>query len=138
MTKGSKVDKGGEPFREKVELIFHSGSVATNSIAAVLGKERRGERMPAAMSSAATADGISAGGILGYCRQSANTVRWIGRGGHLPHFSPAHSPSQYHPPPPHSMECFISSQELMSILLQIYSSSSEDNSHGHIGSIWSC
>lgn len=89
MTKGSKVDKGGEPFREKVELIFHSGSVPTNSNAAVLGKERRGERMPAAMSSAATADGISAGGILGYCRQSANTVRWIGRGGPPPPLQPS-------------------------------------------------
>lgn len=98
MTKGSKVDKGGESFRKKVELIFQSGSVPANSIAAILGKERREERMPAAMSSAATADGISAGGIPGYCRQSANTVRWIGRGGPPPPLQaqPTHLPSITH------------------------------------------
>lgn len=47
-------------------FFFHTGiAPASNSIVAILGKERHGESMPAAMSSAATADGISAGGILG-------------------------------------------------------------------------
>lgn len=89
MTKGSKVDKDWEPFRKKVELIFHSGSVPPNSMAVVLGKERCGELMPAATSSTATADGISAGGILGCCRQSANTVHRIGRGGPPPPLQPS-------------------------------------------------
>lgn len=89
MTNGSKVDKGWEPFREKEELIFHAGSVPPNSMAAALGKERCGELVPAAVSSTATADGISAGGILEYCRQSANTVHWIGRGGPPPPLQPS-------------------------------------------------
>lgn len=136
MTKGSKVDKEREPFREKVELIFHSGSVPANSMAAVLGKERCGELVPAAMSSAATADGKSAGGILGYCRQSANTVHWIGRGRPPPPLQP--SPLTFPVSPTSSSQYgvfHLLTGKIVSILHQIKFSSAEDNSHGHLGDI---
>lgn len=49
-----------------MELIFDTGSgPALRSIVAILGREGRGEEMPAAMTGSARADGKSAGGFLG-------------------------------------------------------------------------